>query len=199
MSVAEVQQFRADSAERLARLRRTDTLKGIFLSRYLELFEEVQGRALVTRALGALGETSVHDYLNYPYAGMVRVGIEVADELAAHFGGVEPWLRAMGRLATTCYLDSLLGRAFLATFQPSPRTMLTGMPWAIGTCFSFGKRQVSFVGAHEAHFRCRSDFTPAPSVVGGVLAAAEATGARGISVTVDQLDLFNYDLDVRWS
>lgn len=195
---SELAQFRSDSEARLARLKSTDTLKGLFLRRYLELFRGIGGAAMETRALAVIGERRVHDFLDYPYGGMVRVGLELAEELAPRYGGVEPWLREMGRLATSSYLESLLGRAFLATFQPSPRTMLTGMPWAISSCFSFGERRVSFDGARHAVFRCRSEFSPSQSNAGAVQAAVTATGARNVVVLIEQLDVFNYDLDVSW-
>jgi uncharacterized protein (TIGR02265 family) len=195
----ELEQFRADSAERLARLKPTDTLKGLFVRRYLQLFGQVGGEALRARALDTLGESRVYDFLDYPYASMVRVGLAVMDELAPRFGGVDPCLYEFGRLATNSYLQSLLGRAFLATFQPSPRTMLSGMPWAIGTVFTFGQRSVVFSEPGRCTFRCRRDFSPAHANAGAVRAAVEAAGGTEVTVDVQVLDLFNHDLHVAWA
>lgn len=194
----DLERFRADSAARLARLRPTDTLKGLFVRRYLELFVQVRGPALRARAFEALGERRVHDFLDYPYAGMVRVGLAVMDELAPRYGGVDACLHELGRLATKSYLDSVLGRAFLASFQPAPRTMLSAMPWAIGTVFTFGERSVVFPEPGRCCFRCRREFSPAPANAGAVRAALEATGAREVRVDLTTHDLFNYDVEVSW-
>lgn len=195
---ADISRFRADSAERLARLRPSDTLKGIFVRRYLELFQELGGVALVRRGQEALTERRVFDFLNYPYAGVVQMGLAVVDELAPRFGGVDAWLHEMGRLATSSYLRSLLGRAFLASFQPSPRALLMGMPWAIRTTFSFGERSVTFSDPRRCLFQCRREFSAAPSNAGAVRAAIEAVGAEDVQVDIKPLDLFNYDLEVTW-
>jgi uncharacterized protein (TIGR02265 family) len=194
----DVQRFRADSAERLARLRPTDTLKGLFLRRYLDLFAELGGPSLAQRGLDALQERRIFDFLNYPYAGVVHMALAVVDELTPRYGTVDGWLEQMGQLATTSYLRSTLGRAFLASFSPSPRTMLAGMPWAISTTFSFGKRSVSFPDANRCTFHCRREFSAAPSNAGAVRAAIEAVGAKDVVVGITLLDLFNYDLDVTW-
>ncbi|MDP1823375.1 MAG: TIGR02265 family protein [Archangium sp.] len=195
---ADIARFRADSAERLARLRPTDTLKGLFVRRYLELFRELGGAPLERRGRDALQERRIFDFLNYPYAGVVQMGLAVVDELAPRYGGVDAWLDEMGRLATTSYLGSLLGRAFLAGFQPSPRAMLTGMPWAISTTFSFGERSVTFSHPSSCLFHCRREFSAAPSNAGAVRAAIEAVGAQDVRVGIKLLDLFNYDLEVSW-
>lgn len=195
---ADIVRFRADSAERLARLRPTDTLKGLFVRRYLELFRELGGVAMVARGQEALQEKRVFDFLDYPYASVVRMGLVVVDELAPRFGSVDAWLHEMGRLATTSYLRSLLGRAFLASFQPSPRAMLTGMPWAIGTTFTFGERSVTFSTPSHCLFHCRREFSAAPSNAGAVRAAIEAVGAEDVHIGINLLDLFNYDLEVTW-
>jgi uncharacterized protein (TIGR02265 family) len=195
----ELEQFRADSGERLARLKPTDTLKGLFVRRYLQLFGHHGGEALKQRAIEAFGEPRVYDFLDYPYAAMVRVGLAVMDELAPRFGGVDACLHQFGRLATNSYLQSLLGRAFLATFQPSPRTMLSSMPWAISTVFTFGQRGVAFAEPGVCLFRCRRDFSPAPANAGAVQAAVEAAGGQDVRVEISQLDLFNYDLRVSWA
>jgi uncharacterized protein (TIGR02265 family) len=194
----DVARFRAHSAERLLRLRPTDTLKGLFLKRYLQLFDDLGGPALVERGLSALGERRIFDFLNYPYARVVNMGLAVVDELAPRYGSVDAWLDEMGRLATMSYLKSTLGRAFLAGFQPSPRSMLKGMPWAISTTFSFGQRQVVFSDATRCVFECRRDFSAAPSNAGAVRAAIEAVGAKDVQVEINLLDLFNYDLEVTW-
>ncbi|MCC6336861.1 MAG: TIGR02265 family protein [Myxococcales bacterium] len=191
-------QFRADSAARLARLQRTDTLKGLFVNRYLSMFQQLGGDALRRRALEAMGEVRIFDFWNYPYARMVQVGLTVVDELAPRLGGVDSCLREFGRLATTSYLGSVLGRAFLATFHPSPRTMLIGMPWAIGTVFTFGERTVVFPEPGRCTFRCRREFSPAPSNAAAVQAAVEASGGHEVRVSITSLDLFNYDLNVSW-
>jgi uncharacterized protein (TIGR02265 family) len=194
----DVDRFRMESDDRLSRLRPTDTLKGLFLRRYLELFQELGGAALEQRALDALQEPRISDFLNYPYAGVVRMGLAVVEELVPRYGTVDRWLDEMGQLATTSYLKSLLGRAFLSGFSPSPRTMLAGMPWAISTTFSFGQRSVVFPGTNRCFFRCRREFSAAPSNAGAVRAAIEAVGAKDVSVRIMLLDLFNYDLDVTW-
>ena len=195
----DVQRFRADSAERLVRLRPSDTLKGLFLRRYLDLFQELGGPSLAQRGLEALQERRIFDFLNYPYASMVRMGLAMVEEMTPRYGSVDHWLEQMGALATTSYLRSLLGRAFLASFNPSPRTMLAGMPWAISTTFSFGQRSVTFPDANRCLFHCRREFSAAPSNAGAVRAAIEAVGAKDVKVVINLLDLFNYDLDVTWS
>jgi uncharacterized protein (TIGR02265 family) len=195
---ADISRFRADSAERLARLRPTDTLKGLFVRRYLELFQDLGGVALRRRAQEAVQELRIFDFLNYPYAGVVHMGLAVVDELAPRYGGVDAWLDQMGRLATTSYLSSLLGRAFLAGFKPSPRAMLTGMPWAIRTTFSFGERSVTFSDPTRCLFHCRREFSAAPSNAGAVRAAIEAVGAEDVHVDITLFDLFNYDLELTW-
>lgn len=196
---AELERFRAESAERLERLKPTDTLKGLFLKRYLDLFLEMGGPPLMQRGFEALNERRIFDFINYPYAGMVRLGLAMVDEMAPRYGGVDPWLAEMGRLATTSYLRSLLGRAFLGGFHPSPRSMLVGMPWAIGTTFSFGQRSVVFPEEHLCVFRCRREFSAAASNAGAVRAAIEEVGAKDVKVTTTMLDLFNYDLELSWT
>lgn len=168
------------------------------MRRYLELFLELGGAALVGRAEDALSERRVFDFLNYPYADVVQMGLVVVDELAPRYGSIDAWLHEMGRLATTSYLRSLLGRAFLGSFQPSPRAMLAGMPWAIRTTFSFGERRVTFNDTSRCVFHCRREFSAAPSNAGAVRAAIEAVGAEDVKVDIKLLDLFNYDLDVTW-
>lgn len=168
------------------------------MRRYLELFAQVRGPALRARALEAMGERRIHDFFDYPYAGLVRVGLAVMDELAPRYGGVDACLHEFGRLATKSYLDSLLGRAFLASVQPTPRTMLSAMPWAIGTVFTFGERSVLFYERGGCRFRCLREFSPAPANAGAVRAAIEAVGAREVRVDVTRHDLFNYDLEVSW-
>lgn len=195
----DLQRFRADSAERLARLRPRDTLKGLYLRRYLEVFGELGGPVLAQRGLEALKERRIFDFLNYPYSGVVQMALAVCDELAPRYGGVDPWLHEMGQLAATSYLRSLLGRAFLASFNPSPRSMLVGMPWAISSTFNFGQRSVLFPGLNRCVFQCRREFSAAPSNAGAVRAAIEAVGARDVRVDITLLDLFNYDLDVTWT
>jgi uncharacterized protein (TIGR02265 family) len=194
----DVQRFRADSAERLARLRPSDTLKGLYLRRYIDLFEELGGPSLARCGLEALQERRIVDFLNYPYSGLVRMALAVVDEMTPRYGTVDHWLDQMGQLATTSYLRSLLGRAFLASFNPSPQTMLAGMPWAISTTFSFGQRSVTFPDPSRCLFHCRREFSAAPSNAGAVRAAIEAVGAKDVRVGINLLDLFNYDLDVTW-
>jgi uncharacterized protein (TIGR02265 family) len=105
----------------------------------------------------------------------------------------------MGRLATESYFKSMLGRAFLNTFTPSPRAMLSGLPWAIRSTFAFGERRVEFLEGQRCLFQCRRDFSPAQSNAGAVQAAIEAVGARDVTVHIESQDLYDYDLDVRWA
>lgn len=193
-----MERFRADSAERLARLRPTDTLKGLYLARYLQMFDELGGAPLVKRGLEVLEERRIFPFLNYPYARMVNLGVAVADELVPRFGGVDAWLEQMGSLATSGYLRSSLGRAFLASFQPSPRALLKGMPWAISTTMSFGQREVVFGDATHCTFRCRREFSAAQSNAGAVRTAIETVGAKDVRIDIRMFDLFNYDLEVSW-
>ncbi len=195
---ADLGAFRADIAARLARLRPADTIKGLFVRRYLETTARLGGAALRERCLQELGEQRVVDLFNYPYAAMLRMGLATADVLALRAGGVAPWLREIGRNATGAYFDSRLGRAFLAVVQPSPRAMLSMMPWAIRTCFSFGERSVVFDGHCRGLFRCRFEFSPGEANAGAVEAAVQATGAADVQVVVRPFDAFNYDLEVTW-
>ncbi|HEY1086395.1 MAG TPA: TIGR02265 family protein [Archangium sp.] len=194
----QLEQYRTDNEQRLARLHPSDTIKGLFIRRYLDLCEELGGAALRDRGLECLDEKRIFDFVNYPYASIVRMGTLLSLELAPRYPSVDAWLRDMGRLATVSYLRSLLGRAFLSTLSPSPRAMLTGMPWAIKTTFAFGERSVAFPGEKHCVFSCRGDFSPAASNAGAVQSAIEEVGAKDVVVTVQSVDLFNYDLDVRW-
>lgn len=194
----ELQQYRAENEQRLARLTPRDTIKGLFIRRYLALCEELGGPALRDRGLECLDEKRVFDFVNYPYASIVRMGTLLSLELAPRYPSVDAWLRDMGRLATVSYLRSLLGRAFLSTLTPSPRAMLTGMPWAIKTTFAFGERSVAFPEEGRCIFSCRGDFSPAASNAGAVQSAIEEVGAKDVVVSVQSIDLFNYDLDLRW-
>ncbi|HEY1088546.1 MAG TPA: TIGR02265 family protein, partial [Archangium sp.] len=174
----DLQRYRAENEERLARLRPTDTIKGLFIRRYLELLEELGGPSLKARGLECLEEKRIFDFVNYPYAAVVRVGTLLSVEIAPRYPSVAEWLREMGRLATTSYLRSLLGRAFLSTLSPSPRAMLAGMPWAIRSTFGFGQRSAEFPEERHCLFTCRRDFSPAESNAGAVRAAIEEVGAK---------------------
>ena len=191
--------FRAESQARLDALRPDHTIKGLFANTYFRLIEDLGGKPLAERARAAFGGGRVFDFVNYPYASLVRVGLSVADELAPRYGGVEPWLFEMGRLATVGFFESLLGRAFLAGFRPSPRTMLTGMPGAINSSFGFGLRAVRFEGESSCVFACREEFSPAASNAGAVHAAVIAAGARSVAIETRARSLFDYDLLVQWT
>jgi len=196
---ADLEAFRSDTAERLARLKPADTIKGLFINRYLEVFRSHAGDAFVARCYAVMGHPHFFDLINYPYSVLVRLGPLASRELVPKFGSVHRWLWELGREATDGYLSSTLGRAFLATFRPSPKTMLTGMPWAIATCFTFGKRTVIFTGESSAIFRCRFEYSPAPANAGAVQCAVEASGGRDVRVEINPFDVFNYDLEISWT
>lgn len=156
------------------------------------------GEAVTRQCLRTLGETDVHDLISYPYARLLQMGLVGAELLAERHGGVSAFLRATGRQATSGYFASPLGRAFLAMLPNRPRAVLGLMPWAIRTTFTFGERSVRFDGPTHGVFECRFDYSPAEANAGAVEAALLATGARSVSVVIEGLDLFNFDLRVRW-
>lgn len=195
---ADIERFRAESHERLARLRPTDTLKGLFLNRYLALFREQGGERLVAKGRAAIDDRRLFDFFNYPYAFAVQMALAVTDELAPRYGSVDAWLFEVGRLSTESYLKSVVGRVFLGSFRPEPATLLARMPWAISTTLSFGRRTVTFPSATSARFVCRDEFSAAPSNAGAVQAALEAVGARAPRIEVQSEDLFHYTLLINW-
>ena len=191
--------FRAQMDLRLSRLTPDHTIKGLFLKGYLDLFRREGGEELHQRCLKELGDKRVVDVFNYPYSGVMRIGLLAAEPLAPKLGGIENYLREMGRLATQGYLDSVLGRAYRTLVNPTPHSMLSMMPTAIRTCFSFGERKVRFPSPTEAVFECRDDFSPAEANAGGIEAAITATRGRDIKVEVKARDLFNYDIHAHWT
>lgn len=194
----ELERFRAETAERLARLKPTDTIKGIFLKGYLEAYRQEGGDALYEQCVALLGERKIVDLFNYPYAGVMKIGVLGAELLGPKLGGVNPYLRAMGRLAVDGYLTSTLGRAFMALVRPTPRAMLGLLPTAIKTSFSFGERRVTFDG-ESCVFQCRKDFSPSEANAGAIEAVLRATKVARVEVSVAQHSLLDYDLQARWS
>jgi uncharacterized protein (TIGR02265 family) len=195
----QLQRYRAENEERLTKLRPSDTIKGLFIHRYLDLCEDLGGAQLKERALDCLEQKRVFDFASYPYGNLVRMGTMISRELAPRYPSVDAWLLEMGRLATESYFKSMLGRAFLNTFSPSPRAMLSGLPWAIRSTFAFGERRVEFPEERRCLLQCRGDFSPSQSNAGAVQAAIEAVGAKDVTVHVESQDLYNYDLDIRWA
>ena len=195
---AQLAVYREETEARCARLKRTDTIKGLFINCYLRAWEAQGGRSLVDRCLAALGEAAVHDLYGYPYASLLRMGLVGAAALAARAGGVAPFLRQTGRQATAGYLGSPLGKAFLALLPQRPRSIIGLMPWAIRTTFTFGERVMRFDGPTHGVFSCRFDYSPAVANAGAVEAALLAAGAKAAAVAIERFDLFNFDLLVRW-
>lgn len=198
---AQLAAYREETEARCARLKRTDTIKGLFINGYLRAWarQACSGSGpLLERCLAALGETAVHDLYSYPYANLLRMGLVGAEALAGRAGGVATFLRETGRQATAEYLGSPLGRAFLALLPNQPRAVVGLMPWAIRTTFTFGERSMRFDGPTHGVFSCRFDYSPAEANAGAVEAALLAAGARSASVAIERFDLFNFDLLVRW-
>lgn len=194
----ELERFRAETAERLALLKPTDTIKGIFLKGYLAAYRAEGGEALYERCVALLGERRIVDLFNYPYAGVMKIGVLGAEVLGARMGGVRPYLRAMGRLAVEGYLGSTLGKAFMALVHPTPKAMLGMLPTAIKTSFSFGERWVTFDG-DACVFQCRKDFSPSEANAGAIEAVLRATRVSKVEVSVEQHAMLDYDLKARWS
>lgn len=196
---AQLAVYREETEARCARLKRTDTIKGLFINHYLRAWAQAGGgQPLVERCLAALGETAVHDLYSYPYANLLRMGLVGAEALAAQAGGVAAFLRQTGRHATAGYLGSPLGRAFLALLPSQPRAVIGLMPWAIRTTFTFGERSMRFDGPTHGVFSCRFDYSPAEANAGAVEAALLAAGATSVAVAIERFDLFNFDLLVGW-
>jgi uncharacterized protein (TIGR02265 family) len=189
--------FRAEMDARLAKLKPSDTTKGLFLRGYLEVYRKEGGEEFHDRCMRELGEKRVVDVFNYPYSGVMRIGLLGAELLAPKLG-IHNYLRQMGRLATDRYFNSVLGKGLLSLVQPSPKKILGMMPAAVATCFSFGKRTVEFPKAGECLFHCRDDFSPAQANAGALEAAILATGGSAVELTVSAQDPFNYDVHARW-
>jgi len=194
----ELEQFRAETAERLARLKPTDTIKGIFLKGYLEAYRKEGGDGLYDQCVTMLGEKRIIELFNYPYAGVMKIGVLGAEVLGPKLGGVQPYLRAMGRLAVDGYLSSALGKAFMSLVHPTPKAMLGMLPTAIKTSFSFGERWATFEG-DSCVFQCRKDFSPSEANAGAIEAVLHATRVSKVEVTVQQQDLLDYDIKARWT
>jgi uncharacterized protein (TIGR02265 family) len=191
--------FRAETAERVAKLSAGDTIKGFYLRGYLEAFRSEGGDALYRRCRELIPDKDLVDFFSYPYAAVMRMGLLGAEELAPKFGGVQPFLRAMGRIAVNQYLDSPLGRTFLNLAQPSPRAMLRMLPTAIATTVRFGRRAVSFLGENECVFTCRGDWSPGEANAGAIEAVITAAKGAAPRVLVRQHSMLDYDLEASWS
>ncbi|MHB8875559.1 MAG: TIGR02265 family protein, partial [Myxococcaceae bacterium] len=123
--------YHSDTRLRLAKLTPADTIKGLFLKGYLDIYRKEGGDGFYKQCMAMLGEKYIVDLFNYPYSGVMRIGVLGAELMAMKLGGIRAYLRAMGRLATAGYFDSILGKSFLALVHPSPRSMLSMMPAAI--------------------------------------------------------------------
>lgn len=191
--------FREDTRLRLERITPAHTIKGLYLHGYLEAYRLEGGNELHDRCRALVKEKQLLDFLGYPYSAVMEMGLLGAEALVPKFGGVNAFLRAMGRIAVDRYLGSTLGRTFLTLAHPSPRSMLRMLPTAIATTMRFGTRTVSFEGEHRATFSCREDFSPAEANAGAIEAVIAA--ARGVapSVLVKQISLLDYDLEASWS
>lgn len=196
---ADLAAFRAETAERIARLSAGDTIKGFYLRGYLEAFRSEGGDELYGRCRALIPDKDLIDFFSYPYAAVMQMGLLGAEQLAPKFGGVRPFLRAMGRIAVNQYLGSPLGRTFLGLAHPSPRAMLRMLPTAIATTMRFGTRTVTFASDTQCVFACRGDWSPAEANAGAI--EAVITAARGLAprVNVKQFSMVDYDLEASWS
>lgn len=195
----ELAAFRADTRLRLERLTPAHTIKGFYLHGYLAAYRSEGGEELYERCRALVKEKQIVDFLSYPYAGVLEIGLLGAEVLVPKFGGVNAFLRAMGRIAVNQYLGSALGRTFLALAHPSPQAMLRMLPTAISTTMRFGTRSVTFEGTHRATFSCRDDFSPAEANAGAIEAVVTAAKGGSPSVLVKQHSLLDYDLEASWS
>ena len=196
---AELAAFRAEVTTRVAGLTVADTIKGLYLRGYLEAIRSQGGDELYRRCRTLVHEKEIIDFFSYPYAAVMEMGVLGAESLASTFGGVQPFLRAMGRIAVDQYLSSPLGRTFLNLAQPSPRAMLRMLPTAIATTMRFGTRTVTFTGDTACTFACRGDWSPAEANAGAIEAVIAAGKGRSPVVTVRQYSMLDYDLEATWS
>ncbi len=195
---AELASFRAEVEASLQRLTPRDTAKGILLKGYLEAYRKQGGEGLYQRCLDLVGEKRLVDFLSYPYAHILKVGLLGAEELAEKMGGVAPYLRAMGRIAVEEYLGSALGKTFLAMVHPTPRAMLSPLPVAIRTLLSFGERSLVVVSPSEVRLECRGDYSPPEANAGAIEAIVKATNALEVDVQVRRLGGLDYDITAKW-
>ncbi len=195
----ELARFQADTQARLERLKPTDTMKGLYLKGYLEAYRAEGGEALYQQCRALVGEKTIVDFFNYPYSSVMRMGLLGAEGLALKLGGIQPFLRAMGRLAVNQYLQSALGKTFLNLAHPTPKAMLALLPTAIRTSFSFGRRSAVFHGTTGCTFSCKDDFSPAEANAGAIEAVIVAGRGQAPKVTVTQHDLLNYDIEASWT
>jgi uncharacterized protein (TIGR02265 family) len=196
---AELKAFRAETAERIAKLTPGDTIKGFYLRGYLEAFRTEGGEALYQRCRALIPDKDLIDFFSYPYAAVMQMGLLGAEQLAPKFGGVQPFLRAMGRIAVNQYLGSPLGRTFLNLAQPSPRAMLRMLPTAIATTMRFGTRTVTFASDTQCTFACRGDWSPAEANAGAIEAVIVAAKGKSPQVNVRPYSMLDYDLEASWS
>lgn len=194
----DLSRFHADTQARLDRLKPNDTIKGMFLKGYLAAYRSEGGDLLYQQCRALVGEKSLVDFFSYPYSSVMRMGLVGAEVLAPKLGGVAPFLRAMGRIAVNQYLESTLGKTFLGLANPSPKAMLSLLPAACRTSFSFGERNVTF-RTNACTFTCRNDFSPAEANAGAIEAVIVAAQGKTPAVIVKQYDLLNYDLEASWT
>lgn len=195
----ELEAFRTETAARLAKLTPGDTIKGFYLRGYLEAFRSEGGEELYQRCRALIPDKDLVDFFSYPYAAVMKMGLLGAELLAPKFGGVQPFLRAMGRIAVNQYLGSPLGRTFLNLAQPSPRAMLRMLPTAIATTMRFGTRTVTFPSDTQATFACRGDWSPAEANAGAIEAVIAAGKGQSPQMLVRQHSMLDYDLEATWS
>lgn len=195
----ELANFRGDTRARLARVTPAHTIKGFYLRGYLEACRGQGGDELYERCRAAVKERQILDFMSYPYSAALEISLVGAEVLVTKFGGVRPFLRAMGRIAVDQYLGSPLGRTFLSLAKPSPKAMLRMLPTAIATTIRFGSRSVSIEGDQRAVFACRDDFSPAEANAGAIEAVIIAGRGGSPSVRVKAFSLLDYDLEASWS
>ncbi|MFZ5443052.1 MAG: TIGR02265 family protein [Myxococcota bacterium] len=196
---AELAAFRAETAQRLEKLTRGETIKGLYLRGYLEAYRTEGGEALYEKCRAELPEKELVDFFSYPYEVVLKMGLHGAEALVPKFGTVREFLRAMGRIAVNQYLQSPLGRTFLELAKPSPRAMLRMLPTAIATTIRFGDRKATFANDNQCTFACRGDFSPAEANAGAIEAVILAAKGRSPQVLVRQHSMLDYDLEATWS
>jgi uncharacterized protein (TIGR02265 family) len=196
---AELTAFRADVDARLAKMTPKDTIKGIFLTAYLQAYKTEGGPALYEQCLALLGEKrGLVDFFSYPYANVLKIGVLGAEQLGPRLGGITPYLRAMGRVAVDGYLKSALGQTFMNLVQPTPKSMLSTLPVAIRTMLSFGERTFTMSSPSACVFACRNDYSPAEANAGAIEAVIVAAKATEVKVSVTRHGLLDYDIVASW-